>query len=55
LELQDLQALKVLMEFHQATMNIKLIQVKQAEHLLLAMFIGIMQLKHPQQILCLVI
>jgi hypothetical protein len=55
LELQDLQALKVLMAYHQAIINTKLIQVKQAEHRRVAMFIGIMQLKHPQQILCLVI
>jgi hypothetical protein len=55
LELQAQQARKVRMAYHQAIINIKLIQVKQAEHLLLAMFIGIMQLKHPQQILCLVI
>jgi hypothetical protein len=48
-------ALKVLMVFHQAFINIKLIQVKQAEHLQMAMFIGIMQLKHQQQALHLVI
>jgi hypothetical protein len=52
---QAQQALKVRMVFHQAFINIKLIQVKQAEHLQMAMFIGIMQLKHQQQALHLVI